>query len=207
MSDERPEESTPSTMPDEFDPLEPRAKWPTVVGWLSIVFGSISLTCGGLGTLVAVFFMPAIMSMSTQSTGGDPPPTMVWSPLVIGLMLLALLWQVPLIIAGIATVLRKAPGRPLHLMYAIGFAITTIPNSFIYHQAQKTYSESQKVAQWKAENPNSPVAAGIGAEPNIFMSMAGTALSLAWPTFCLFWFIPPGRSERALRHDEEEALV
>ena len=196
---------SPPTAPGTLEEIEERAKWPTVVGWLSIIFGALSLTCGGAGIAVALFLLPTIMSMAAQ--GGDPAPSMTFSPIAMVLMFLGLLWQIPLIVAGITTLMRKAPGRPIHLMYAIGFAITTIPSTFVMKNEQTAFNNSAEVAQWKAENSSNPMAKSIGTDPNPAWMVLGLALNLAWPTFCLIWFLPSARSEKALRQDEEDALV
>ena len=92
-------------------------------------------------------------------------------------------------------------------MYAIGFAITTIPSTFVMKNEQSAFNNSAEVAQWKAENPSSPMAKSIGNDPNPAWMVLGLALNLAWPIFCLIWFLPSARSEKALRQDEEDALV
>ncbi len=196
---------TPPTVPEPLVEPESQAKWPTVVGWLSIIFGSLTLTCGSLGVVMALFMAPALMSMAVQK--GDPPPTMTFSPLSIGLMFLGLLWQIPLVIAGILTLTRKIAGRPTHLLYAIGFALVTIPSTLVTRNDQIAYSKSPEIAQWKAENASSPLAPGLGRVPHPAWLLGGLTLNLAWPVFCLIWFLPAERSEKALRQDEEDALV
>jgi len=199
------DEGTPPPVPEPLVEPESQAKWPTVVGWLSIIFGSLTLTCGSFGVVMAIFMAPALMSMATQS--GDPPPAMTFSPLSIGLMFLGLLWQIPLVIAGILTLLRRPAGRPIHLLYAIGFALVTIPSTLVTRNDQIAYSKSPEVAQWKAENASSPLAPGLGRVPHPAWLVGGFAFNLAWPIFCIIWFLPAERSENALRQDEEDALV
>ena len=196
---------SPPTEAESLEEPQMPARWPTVIGWLSIVFGSISLTCGGAGIAMMLFLMPYIMSMAAQ--GGTPPPVMSFSLLALSLMFLGLLWQIPLVIAGVSTLLRKRVGRPLHLMYAIGFVLVTIPSTYIAWQEQQTFTNSPEVAQWVAENSKSPMAAGMGANQSPLLMIPGVVLNLAWPVFCLFWFLPAGRSDKALRQDDEDVLV
>ena len=205
MSEERPEESTPPSVPDELEPLELRPKWPTVVGWLSVVLGLLALVCNGSGIVMNVFLQSRFASLTAGA--GDPLPQMTFSPAVIAFMMLKLAWGIPLIIAGIATISRKPAGRPLHLIWVIGFSITTLIASYLGYQLVQAYTNSQEVVQWLAEHPNDPRGFGLKGGMSTWGTLIGLPFSLAYPTFCLVWFLPSGRSERALRHDEEEELV
>lgn len=199
------DDQSPPTAPGPMDAPEMPARWPTPIGWLSTIFGILSLTCGGAGIVIAVFLAPQMTAMASQ--GGTPPPTMQFSIVAMGLMFFGLLWQIPLVIAGISTIMRKPVGRPLHLLYAIGFVVTTLPSSYIAWNEQQNHNNSPEMTQWVAENPKSPMAASMGMTSSPLMMIPGVALNLAWPTFCLIWFLPAGRSERALRQDEEDDLV
>ncbi|MCH7791240.1 MAG: hypothetical protein IID31_03030 [Planctomycetes bacterium] len=205
MAEAPPQESTPPTIPDELELLEPRPKWPTVVGWLSVVLGLLALVSNGSGIVMNVFLQSWLASVTAPA--GDPLPTMTFTPAVIAFMMLKLAWGIPLVIAGIATIVRKPAGRPLHLIYVIGFSITTLIASYLGYQMLQAYINSQEVVQWLAEHPNDPRGMGLKGGMSTWMTLIGLPVSLAYPTFCLVWFAPPGRSERALRQDAEEELV
>jgi len=201
--------AAPPTTPADLDIVPEPPKWPTPVGVLSIVFGSLSLVCGGLFGLVGLFGMNTFFQWMASQPGAnfDPPPPMPIDPFVVATMLISLIFQVLLIAAGIATVKRNASGRPMHLVYAIGFMITALVGSYAAWEWQAAYASTPEVVQWKAENAGNPSTRGMGQGPSAVQTSVNLGISCAWPIFCLFWFGPKGRSERALRIDEEDRLV
>ena len=205
MSEERPEETTPPTAPDELEPYEPRPKWPTVVGWLSVVLGLLALVCNGTGIVGNVFLQSWFASMTAGA--GPLLPAMTFTPVAVVFMMFKLAWGIPLIMAGVATIARKPAGRPLHLIWVIGFSITSLISGYLGYQSVQAYKNSPEVVQWLAENPNDPRGFGLKGGASNWGMLVGLPFTFAYPTFCLVWFLPSGRSERALRREEEEALV
>jgi hypothetical protein len=201
-------ETSPPTAPEPLgDPDAPK-KWPTVVGWLSIIFGSLSLTCLGTISILSIFMQAMLMSLIAQDPSITNPPPTPQVPLgMVMLTFLSVAWQVPLIMAGIAAVLRKPASRPLHLLFAVGYSITYFVAQILAVQFQQDWLKSPEMVTWLAENSQSKAAQGLGAGPNFPVIIATGLVILAWPTFCLIWFLPAHRSEIALRRDEEDALV
>jgi hypothetical protein len=84
--------------------------------------------------------------------------------------------------------------------------ITALVGAYAGWQWQSSYTSSPEVIQWKAEN-GGPNTRGIAEPPSAIGTGINLTISLAWPIFCLIWFGPKGRSERALHIDDEDRLV
>ena len=206
MAEEPPQESTPPTIPDELELIESRPKWPTVIGWLSVVLGSLSLMCLGPLFVAEPFFTNRILEFAAKAENISAPPTIEFGVVQMMVVLLGVVLQIPLIIAGITAVLRKPVSRPLHLLYAVLYIVTISVQSALGIIQQQKMVNDPEMAQWIAEHPGSGLADGL-SQSSSTQGIIRLVFFLAWPVFCLLWFIPPGRSERALRHDEEEELV
>lgn len=177
------------TPQDDLDLLlaEPPA-WPKVVGILSIVFGSLAFFCNGLG-MAAFPFQEKLMAAAAQAQNVTPPPVMQAGPIMWAALLIAILVNVVLIIAGIATLARSPLGRKLHLFYALAGVIAVFFSTFVTMQAQADLNERMKT--YSEQNPDSPFATKQGGPQEIKQlvgAAAGIGIGLAWPIFCGFWF-------------------
>jgi len=164
---------------DEAEWVEPPS-WPTAVGVVSIILGSLFTLCGFLMPLMPMFmksFVPA---------GEELPPSLQFSALQWGLGIAGWLFSIVLLIGGIACVRRSYVARWLHLAYALFGFIATPLNIMI----QVGIHEKMKV--WVAEHPKSPFAQGQGGAAGTWGVIIGIVMtlliSLAWPSFCAIWF-------------------
>jgi hypothetical protein len=166
-------------------PEDPPA-WPKVVGIISIVWGSLGLACGTC-FFGWILYLPTFSKQMEAQMGGPMPPAMTPSPAQMGLMVVGLLWALVLLSAGIATVGRKASGRTLHLVYAIGAILLTLPSLGL------SVKQQMEMADWASKNPTSKWAQQSKAGPIVGLSF-GAVMGLGWPVFCLVWFAPKKRS-------------
>ena len=158
--------------------------WPKPVGILSIVFGGISLVCGGFGIASLAFLQPMFYGMAEDQMGPAPAvlvntPTMV---LVSGTV--SLLLQVLLVIAGITCLSRNIVTRPLHLLYGVAMIVVGAWGTYVNMQWQ------QAISEWIAQNPDNDWAQQQAAGQSFSgpMTIVMVLLTAAWPIFCLIWF-------------------
>jgi len=161
-------------------PEEPPA-WPKVIGIISIVWAGLGLACGMCG-FGWILYLPTF-SKQMEAQMGPMPPTMTPSVAQMGLMVVGILWAFMLLSAGIATVRRKASGRTLHLAYAIGAILLTLPSLGLQVKQQ------MDTADWASKNPDSKWAQQSKAGPIAGLAV-GSVMGFAWPVFCLIWFGP-----------------
>lgn len=180
MSQYPPPPPTSGTFDD--DVFAPPPVWPKVIGIISIVLGSIGLTCGGCGALSMVVFLP----MAESQMGEPVPPPMQLGVLHWLLMGVGMALAVLLLVAGIVTVMRRPEGRTLHLLYAaLNIPITMASAAIQVRQINE-------MAQWAANNPDSMWAkqqnmpgGGVGQWAGLVF---GVVLGLSYPVFLLIWF-------------------
>lgn len=152
--------------------------WPKVVGIVSIVWGSLGLlggVCGG----ISILFLPTFMG--AQYDANNLPPTMVFGPVKLGMLLGGLILTAFLLFAGIATLRRLEFGRTAHLVYAWA----SLP--LIAINLWQQWADVTALELWIRENPKSPFAQG-GTTGGYIGLVAGLVLGLAWPMFTLIWF-------------------
>ncbi len=168
---------------DDFD-LNPPPKWPKVVGIISIIWGTLGLTCTGCG-----IGSPAILGMmfGPMLNGAPLPPA--WQLGTVDYIVTAIggLMAVLLIIAGIQTILRKRLGWALHLVYGLVVVPVTIAS------ALNGFAKQEGMAQWAQDNPDNPIAEGInrGGPDQMIGLVMGVLVILffmLYPLFCIIWF-------------------
>ena len=174
----------------DFDPtaselfIEP-PKWPKVVGILSMIFGGISVTCGGLGMIAIPFLGPL---MEGALNGAPPSPDLDPDAITLGIGGLSLVLNAVLLIAGFVLIGRKPSGRLLHLVYSLVFIPVAVAASWNALRIQ-TAKEA-----WAVEYPDNPTAQGVqqmldaGIPMGAITAILTLVISLAWPLFCLIWF-------------------
>jgi hypothetical protein len=168
-----------STMPASFETGEP-AKWPKVVGIVSIVWSVLGVTCGGCG--LASGAMTEWAASMAPPEFGPMPAELKPMGLQLGLAGAGMFWALLLMASGIACVMRKPGARPLHLTYAIGAIVLGLAGAYL------GYMQQQVAMQFVRDNPSSKWAQQAKPEIGLIMLVVGTALALAWPVFCLIWF-------------------
>jgi len=173
---------SPPTEQSDFDEfsLNEAPKWPKVVGIISIVIASLSLTCVGCGIISIAVFIP----MGESAIGEPLPDPMKPGAIAYAMMGLGLVLAVVLVFAGISTILRKRSGWALHLVWALVSIPLSIGNA-IYQ-----FGQQQAAQDWIAANPDSPWAQQGGGQNSALQAaglLIGLVLGLAYPVFCVIW--------------------
>lgn len=170
---------TPPESPD-FAPIVEVPTWPKVVGIISIVFASLGLVCGTCGIGMLAFMRPMLKMAEEQM--GPAPSVMFPGPAVVGIGVLSVAVTVLLLVAGIATLKRRASGRMLHVVYAGISLVVALISTLLNWQYQSG------VLAWAAANPTdkwaqqqNPVSAYSGM-------VIGICFGIAYPIFLLVWF-------------------
>lgn len=170
----------PGTHPEyDVELFAPLPVWPKVVGILSIVWGSLGLVCGGLGSLLT----PLMSSWMTKAAQGYPlPPTMAFGPVEFVFAAARALVGGLLLLAGIMLVSRNATARPLHLFYAL-VAMCLVATGSVW-----AFIKNGQMAQYVADYPDSPLAMGHNAAISLILLVVAVLVAMVWPLFCLIWF-------------------
>ncbi len=176
----------PPTDRGEFvdDFVEP-AKWPKVIGIISIVWGGLGLLCGGLGTAWMGVGPRMMQSAAANSAGGMPPVVLTVNTGLLVLTIVSTLWTILLITAGSMCVARKPATRVTHLVWAAGAIVLTAIGTKMNLDMQA------EIAQWVRDNPDADFSkqqAAAGALGNMVGLAVGLFFGLAWPIFTLIWF-------------------
>ncbi len=200
--DELETSATEQWEPDEL--MNPRPKWPKVIGIISIVLGSLGLTCGGLGLVMA----PLSASMLKPVLEGDPVPYGMQLGAVdyviggIGLLL-----SILLLVAGIAGATRRPSTRSLHLAYAL-CAIPMNIWGMMNQMGKQALNE-----QWAQDYPNNPMAQGMDPSSNPgtqIGQMVGLVvfllLGIGIPALYLIWFGLIKTKPEQVTGDDAEAV-
>ncbi len=172
------------TPPSEVGELPPKPSgWPTAIGAISIVFGSLGLVCYGCGSLNTVL-SPWLVGMVPE----DQRP-----PIAQGLQLFVQIFQmcaatglsVWLLIAGIGLTRR----RPWARSHVIGWSVAKLVLNLLSTAASVAFV-GEMVKQFNAQ------LAGPEGTPiftvTVPMMLAFFAVSVLWfvlwPIFLLIWF-------------------
>ena len=206
------EPQNPYQHQEEFDDLEALLaeppKWPKVVGILSIVWGALSLTCAGLGT-ASMVFMPKFMEGMAKQQNVPAPPFPQMTPTLWALNGLGVALAVLLVVAGIATLARKPAGRTLHLVYAVAGIVVVLASTYFNIQMQADQHEA--MAEYAQKYPDSPFAQQADSKAAAIGQIAGPIfgliIGLAWPLFCLIWFLISERGRSTMKGTALEAAA
>ena len=169
--------------PDEL--MNPRPKWPKVIGVISILFGTLGLTCGGIG-LAWAGIAPGFLE---QALEGDPfPDGMKMHAVDYAIGGLGLLLALLLLVAGITCVTHRPITRVMHIAYGCcGFPLSIW--SYLNQMAKQ-----EALQQWAQDYPNNPIAQGMdpsnpaAAVGQIIGLVVFVLLGLGIPAFYLVWF-------------------
>lgn len=180
------------TLPPQIDPMlsDPvlivPARWPKIVGIMSICLGSLGLLCNGCGGIYLAFVMPKFMKMAEEKLG--PPPAAMLPSLTMKLLMIpGVFMALLLLFAGITCVGRKPVTRTMHLAHAvISILLGTLA---MYLQIR----QQMDLMQWAKENPGDKWAANVSPIGALIGMAIGFFFTYAWPLFCLLWFSPKKR--------------
>ena len=180
--------ATPMAPPTDTDAPEAKPpSWPTVIGVIAIVFGSLGIFqgCAGLAS-------PFITRMALSNPDALPPQSraqlevtqqFVLYNSISAIFVLGL--AVVLLIAGIGLVRRRAWGRTAILCWAGGKIIYSIPAALLGYVIMRATLAAMKEAGGGALTGFMGFLAKLGA--------AGLACSIIWtwalPVFCIIWMV------------------
>lgn len=179
----------PPTRAGDFVPLRPPEGWPTVIGVLSIIFGSLGSLqgfCGLLSLILMAVVVPLLpqemkdqMGQQMQSSAPYPVPQAL-------VTLLELVGSVMLLVGGIFLVKRRAKAAGVLTAYAVVDLVANTCGSVLAYfalRAQMAHLQNdpqmQQVPSWML---------------NIMKNMGpvvipiGWVLVSIWPVFLLLWF-------------------
>lgn len=170
------------------------AKWPTVVGVVSIVWGGLGLLCGVCGGVMML--MPSMMvGMIPEDQRAEVERQMAanaaW-PIEYILLAFGVLMALLLVVSGIMLVKRNPGARPLFLVYGLAGVLLTLCQAGV---------QIVKIPQAvKAGMPPGATDDMIrqGTIMGYVMAAIMILLGMAWPAFCLIWFGLVKRDSRDL---------
>lgn len=180
-------------MAEHVEYREP-AKWPTVVGVVSIVWGGLGLLCGVCGGVMML--MPSMMiGMVPEEQRAEVERQMAanaaW-PIEYILLAFSVLLTVLLLVAGIMLVKRNPGARPMFLAYGAAGVLLSLC------QVGVQYVKIPQAV--KASVPAGATDEAIRQATFMGYAMAALMilLGMAWPAFCLIWFGLVKRDSRDL---------
>lgn len=182
------------------DPFETPTVWPRVIGIVSIVWGTLTLTCAGCGVLGIAFNAAGLNPASSQP---NPPPTAVISGQMVVQVVTGLSTALLLLVAAIFTLRRSIVGRTLHLVWSV-LSLLLFPLSLWL-----IYTQHVQTQQWMRDNAHTPeakaMAAFTSADSDVsFYVQAGLAsIFLLYPIFVLVWFTLVKRTQESFGQTRE----
>ncbi len=179
---------TPLTPPTDGGAIPPKpASWPTVIGVIAIIFGSLA-TLGGCFGLVSSLFLDQFMSLVPQGEAEEMTSALDGlKPALIISGALTMVLAIVVLIGGIGLLRRRAWGRSTCLTWAGLKIVLVVGNSVL------SYIVQQSQFQAMAEDLNM-----AGSMPGFLpalmqaMGVVGLVVGLLWgwalPVFMLIWF-------------------
>ncbi len=170
--------------PDEL--MNPRPKWPKVIGVISIIIASFGLVCGGVGLAIAPFAGTMVEGM----LDGDPMPDgLKMHTLDYAIGGARLIFAAILLIAGITCVMHHPITRMLHLFYALCMIPLNIGNYL------NGIAKMESLQVWAQQYPNNDYAKSLDPANNpmaggqeMMMLLLLILFGIGIPAFYLIWF-------------------
>lgn len=162
----------------------PRTVWPTVLGIIGIVFGSLGALAGAWGTIAPVL----MENIPFFRTAGFDPFAGVrdWRTELVVINLVTALLGVQLAIGAYMLMKRKPAARATLLLWALAKCVIVVAASYVGYQINQ--------AQWasmRASGVGPPVMSGFMT----FGSIVGVVFGIGWgwalPAFIVGWFMRP----------------
>ena len=180
--------AAPPTQAGDFVPLAPPEGWPTVIGVLAIIFGSLSIIGGvcNLATLLVYGFFFGLLPAEMQEQLKDQVATSAPYPVPQAGMALVEFALAIVLLAGGVMLVRRNPkaGGVLTVFAGLDLISNTLGAVLGY------FVTGAGIAAMK-ENPQMQQAAGfLGLMQGfgVVMVAVGWLLSAIWPVFLLIWF-------------------
>lgn len=162
---------------------EPASKWPTAIGTISIVLGSIGLLCYGCNSLSNIASPMFSGMIPPEQRPPDPPAHL--AAIQISQLCIAFLLSLWLLIAGIGLVKRRRWSRSNHIAWAFAKILISVVSAVI----------SFVVLEDFVNMINDQMSTGGQTPPFTFSSqlfMIILIVSIVWyliyPIFVLIWF-------------------
>lgn len=168
---------SPGTVP------QARTVWPTVLGVLAIIFGSLGFLQGIL-SLIGPLIVSHLPNMTAQS-GFDPFAGMAdWRGWLLIIALLTSLAGATLLIGGLLLLSRRAQSRNIILGWSVGKMLLAVFSSYVGYRIQQAQFASM------AQSGNNM--AGMQSFMSIF-GVVGVFIGVIWawalPVFMIVWFV------------------
>lgn len=166
-----------------FTPVPSPPNWPTVLGVLAIIFGTLGALGGCMGAMSLLFFQPLGQAVAQHQQPNPFEFVDAWMGWIIGLSIATVVVAALLATGGIGLVRRSAWSRGVILAWVAVKMLFVVVQVLVNHEMQKdefaALAESgvnASGAQW--------FLAAIG--------VAGVVIGILWgwalPVFMLIWF-------------------
>jgi hypothetical protein len=184
IDESTPDDTPAMTPPSEIDDAPPEpSKWPTVIGAISIVFGSLGLVCYGCMSLNTIA-TPMLVGMVPED---QRPPTPQGLQLFVQIfqMCAAFGLSVWLLIAGIGLARRRSWSRAHSIGWSVGkILLTVISTAAAVAFVGDTVDQINGQMSQGGKTP--PFTFSVGMFLALFAVSAVWAM--LWPAFLLIWF-------------------
>lgn len=180
----------PPTKQGDFVPVKPPESWPTVIGVISIIFGSLGVlsnVCGGVFLFLSEPLMSLVPEEQASEMEAQMSSSMPYPFMQGGLMFIELVVSVLMLVGGIMLLRRRRA--------AAGLLFGTAWLDLVANTAGAAVGFLVMQAQMKAMQENAEMAqqmpAGIGSlvqgAGGVMMFVQWVFLAI-WPVFVLIWF-------------------
>ena len=175
-----PPDAIPPQQPGEIGGAERPATWPTVLGVISIVFGSGAGLSGVWGFLAPQF----LEMMADQMPPGQAAPLLAmqgWTTWIFISSALTVVIGLILLVAGIDLVRRRARGIKLGRVWAVLKMIFAVVGSCVGLIIQQ--DQFRQMSQ-----QNLPIGGSVYSVMVVVGVTVGVLWGCAYPVFLLIWF-------------------
>jgi hypothetical protein len=176
--------------------LRQNESWPTTIGVISIVLGSLGILANLWG-IAGIFVARAFSTSSTQSGAGPASVThFPWSTSMLvahgvfaGVALCVSVW---LLVAGIGLVRRKRWGVKATRGWAWARIATAVVQVGLTYWLQRVQFDAMQTQMASEGGPPPPAFFGaLGTTFAAVISVLTFAWAIAWPLVCLLWLRRP----------------
>lgn len=175
---------------DDFEPYPP--KWPKVVGWISIVLGSLGVICVSC-SVAWLLTSKDLLKGNPQIDSNNLPPVMQISPIMAVQMGTGAALSLLLIAAGGLTLGRQKLGRILHIIYGVLGLLNGVFGFFVQ------FKQHAAMTAWVRDNPDSMFSKNH-SPASLYIGLGCGGFFLLWPLFCVVWFSLVKRTHDQMLH-------